>query len=70
MGNDNVSLLNAHKCVAGNDVKAENVRRRYGYCDVTITGGYVGVNIKCFVKDFVSFYNDEVACPGIVAVKS
>ena len=42
LGNDGVSSLNARKCVAGNyDVKAENARRRYEYCDVTITGGYV-----------------------------
>ena len=59
LGNDNVSSLNARKCVAGNDdVKAENARRRYGHCDVTITGGYVRVNFKCFLKDFFSFYSD------------
>ena len=54
----------------GYDVKAENARRRYGYCDVTITGGYVRVNFICFLKDFFSFYSDEVAYPRVVAVES
>ena len=28
------------------------------------------VNFICFLKDFFSFYNNEVASPGIVVVKS
>ena len=72
LGNDDVSSLNARRCVAGNgDVEAENARRRYGNCDVTITGLHcVRVNFKCFLKDFLSFYSGEVACPGVVPVKS
>ena len=71
LGNDDVSSLNACKCVAGNDdVKAEKAQRRYGYCDVTITGCYVRVNFICFLKDFLSFYSDEVARPRVVAIKS
>ena len=54
MGNDDVSSLNARKCVAGNDdIKAGNARRRYGYCDVTMTGDYVHVNLICFLKLFL-----------------
>ena len=42
LGNDNVSSPNACKYLQGNDdVKAENARRRYGYCDVTMTEGAV-----------------------------
>ena len=66
LGNDDVSTLNARKCVPGNDdVNAENARRRYGYCDTTITGGYVRVSFECFLKDLFSFYSDvsnEVVC--------
>ena len=68
LGNDDVSSLNARKCVASNDdVKTENAQRSYGYCDVTITGGFM--RVLCFLKDFCSFSSDEVACPGLVAVK-
>ena len=28
------------------------------------------VNLICFLKDFFSFYSDEVARPGVVAVTS
>ena len=74
LGNDDVSSLNARKCVTGNDdVEAENARRRFGYFDVSITGGYVRVNFECFLKVFFHFYSDisdEGACPGVVAVKS
>ena len=38
--------------------------------DVTITGGYVRVRFECFLKDFFSFASNEVASPGVVAVKS
>ena len=49
LGNDDVSSLNARKCVAGNDdVKAGNARRNYGYCDFTTTVGFVRVNFNFF----------------------
>ena len=42
LGNDDVSSTNARRYLVGSDdVKAENARRRYGYCDVTTTGGVV-----------------------------
>ena len=55
LGNDDVSSLNVRKCVAGNDdVKAENARRRYGYCEVTITVGYVhAYELQMFSERFL-----------------
>ena len=62
LGNDDVSSLNARKCVAGNyHVKVENARRKVW---VLLCHNNRGL------KDFFSFYNGELARPGVVAVKS
>ena len=61
VGNDDVSLLNARKCVAGNDdVKGKKCPKEVWVLRCHNNRGYVRVSFMiCFLKDFFSFNSSD-----------